>query len=125
MASLAILHRSDSNLALIASTDDAAALANRLTSMQPFTVDVFAEFPGKASLLPAVQNLLQAQHRANGWHESPAAEIAQTVCQAFVAQARQEQELRDEAAEEPASPDTSEEDAGGQQSQKHDPRWHA
>ena len=65
MTTLAILQRSDGNLALITATDDAAALAGRLATMQSFDVEVFAEFPGKVPLLAYVQSMIQAQPLAN------------------------------------------------------------
>ena len=124
MASLAILQRSDGNLALITATDNAAALARRLATMQPFEVEVFAEFPGKAMLLPMVQNMLQTQHRANGWHAASAAELLQAVCQVCAAQPEQEQQVHDAIMEETAQ-ETSEEEVGAQDSQRIDPNWHA
>ena len=49
MATLAILQRYDSNLVLLTTTNDASELASTLASMQPFEVEVFAEFPGKSA----------------------------------------------------------------------------
>ena len=124
MASLAILQRSDGNLALITATDNAAVLARRLATMQPFEVEVFAEFPGKALLLPMVQSMLQAQHHANGWYAISAAEVVLAVCQVFTVQPEQEGQLHDTSMEENAQ-ETSEEEVGAQNTQRIDPNWHA
>lgn len=84
MATLTILQRNGSDLALLTTTDDAAELASRLASMQPFDVEVFAEFPGKSAFLPVARGMLEAQHHANGWYAASPAAVAQAVCRAFV-----------------------------------------
>ena len=118
MATLAILQRNDSNLALLTTTDNTSELASKLASMQPFEVNVFAEFPGKAAFLPVVQGIIAAHHHANGWYAVSPTEVAQAVCQAFVVLPRQggESQFQDAGKEEVVRNITS---------QKIDPSWHA
>jgi len=116
MATLAILQQSKSDIALLTATDDASELAGKLASMQPFDVEVFAEFPGKAALLPVVQSILEAKHHANGWYAVSPAEVAQAVCQAFATPPRQDGESQFASEEEVVQNVTS---------QRIDPSWHA
>jgi hypothetical protein len=108
MATLAVLQRSDENLAFVSATDDATALAAKLSDMQPFGIEVFASFPGKASLLPTVQSILQARHLSNGWYETSAALLAEAVCQ--VSQVAQNGPETSDAGSDGPSPPDSEED---------------
>ena len=78
------MQRSDGDLTLVTVTEDANALASKLAEMQPFDVQVFAEFHGKALLLPKVQEMLQTHHCLHGWYNLPAAHAVQIVCKAFV-----------------------------------------
>ena len=118
MATLAILQRNGSNLALLTTTDDTSGLASKLASMQPFEVEVFAEFPGKAAFLPVVQGMLEAHHHANGWYSMSPTEAAQAVCQAFAVLpgGRGEPQFQDACEEAVAQNITS---------QSIDPSWHA
>ena len=132
--SLAILQRTDGQLTLVTGTEDAAALASKLADMQPFGVQVFAEFQGKALLLPKVQEMLQTHHCSHGWYNLPATHVAQLVCKAFVPSdahgiteekqqdpARQAQDIADSAEGE--LKDNSEEDEAPELQQV-DPAWH-
>ena len=115
--SLAILQRSDGDLTLVTSTDNVTKLASKLADMQPFAVQVFAEFHGKAALLPQVQEMLQTYHCTNGWYALPAAKVAHVVCEAFMPQDQQAQ-VEGEAH------NSSEEDESPQ-TQQIDPAWHS
>ena len=79
---LAVLRRSDQDVALVTVTDDPTELAHKLQEMQPFEVQVFATFPWKAALLPIVQNMLCAKYLSNGWYTATAEEAATAICQA-------------------------------------------
>ena len=116
MTTLAILRQSDSGLTMITATDDAATLAYRLAVMQPFDVEVFAEFPGKASLTLSVQSMLQGRHHANGWYAASGAEVTEAACRVFTAQ---------QATDEEPWHDASEEEVAQQVvSLRIDPKWH-
>lgn len=78
MVSLAVLHRSDTDLAFLAATEDASALAATLAASQPFEVEVFAEFPHKGDLLPTVQSILGSH--AKGWYTTDPMSIVKAVC---------------------------------------------
>jgi hypothetical protein len=114
--SLAILQRSDSELSSVTTTDNVTKLANKLAEMQPFSVQVFAEFYHKAALLPQVQELLQEYHYTNGWYAMSATKVVNVVCKALMPQ--EEQETTKEDAQ-----DTSEDDETPQL-QQIDPAWH-
>jgi hypothetical protein len=92
MATLAILQRSDRDIALVVATEDATALAYRLGEQQSFEVQVFAAFPHKAGLLPVVQNTLRALHLANGWYAAHVEEAVAAVCKASAQNAEQQPE---------------------------------
>jgi hypothetical protein len=79
---LAVLQRSDQDVALVAVTEDAAELARKLGELQPFEVQVFAIFPYKAAVLPTVHNMLRAQHLCNGWYAATAEDATIVICQA-------------------------------------------
>ena len=129
--SLAILQRSDGDLTLVTSTDNVTKLASKLADMQPFTVHVFAEFHGKAALLPQVQEMLQTYHCANGWYALPAAKVAHVVCEAFMPQDQQAQVVceafmpqEQQTPVEGEAHNSSEEDESPQ-TQQIDPAWHS
>jgi hypothetical protein len=129
--SLAILQRSDGDLTLVTVTEDASALARKLEDMQPFDVEVFAEFRGKASLLHQVQEMLQTHHCSHCWYNLPASHVVQFVCKAFVPleTAIAAEAIAQEVADTPENmecdvQDASEEDEASQ-TQQIDPEWHS
>ena len=112
MATLAILTRSDSSLTLLTTTDNAAALACSLGTMQPFEVEVFAEFPRKSDLLACVQARLESHHHANGWYSASAGEVGEAVCQSWDTATNEEEGTSGEEVEE------------GVATSRIDPQWH-
>ena len=76
---LALLKRSDSDLMLPVACDDPIALAEHLSILQPFTVDVVGVWPALAGRLSFVQQALWPCHVGNGWFRAPVLHAKQAI----------------------------------------------
>ena len=76
---LALLKRSDADLLLPVACDAPETLAAELSALQPFTVEVVAEWAGCAGKLPAIQSLMWQKLVRNGWFNCNEREARQQI----------------------------------------------
>lgn len=78
--SLVVLQRACEDLCFVAACSQAEELAHELSKLQPFKINVFAELPAKADVLPAVQDAMRAYHIGSNWYKLSPSRALQLIC---------------------------------------------